>query len=149
MNAPGIAARLEPHRKTAWYPRAPASEEQVAAAEAPLGRRFPEDYRQLLRDTGGGSVYGDESRLVMFPVEHLARFNPDRERFPDLDRMVLFGDDQGGYVYFYDPEDRLGHGPWAIHAVPMGSPSPARAVFVARDLGHLVDRILAGEAVIE
>ena len=149
MNAPSLAALLEPHRKTAWYPRGPVSEAEVAAAEATLGHRFPEDHRQLLREAGGGSVYGPESRLVMFPVHHLSRFNPDPERYPDLARMLIFGDDQGGYLYFYDPEDLLGHGAWAISAVPMSSPSRARAVPVARDLRHLVDRILAGEAVIE
>jgi SMI1/KNR4 family protein SUKH-1 len=124
-------------------------EHEIASAERAVGRRFPDDYRQLLLGAGGGSVYGSESRLVMLEVRHLPSFNPDRERYAELSRMLIIGDDEGDFLYFYDPENQLEHGAWGIFSVAMSSASPARAFFVARDLRHLIERILGGEAVIE
>jgi hypothetical protein len=149
MTESSLVDLLEPHRDDAWYPAEPAPEEQIEAAEAALGQRFPDDYRQLLRAAGGGGVYGSESRVLMIPPRHLIKFNPDMERAPDLADMMIFADDQGDYFYFFDPKNLLGRGPWAIFAVPMGSASRKHAIFVARDLRHLIERILAGEALIE
>jgi hypothetical protein len=148
MAAKSLVDLLEPHRDEAWIPDEPSSEQEIAAAEAAVGQHFPEDYRQLLRAAGPSGIYGPESRMLLIRPLHLSEFNPDMENTPDLADMFIFAHDQGDYFYFYDPKNLLGRGPWAVFAVFMGGPRED-AIFVARDLRHLVERILAGEALIE
>lgn len=149
MAEPSLLELLEPHRDTKWFPEAPSSEEEIASAETAVGQRFPADYRQLLRAAGRAGVYGPESRVLLIPPRHLIQFNRDPDRAPDLADMLIFGDDQGDYFYFFDPRGVLGRGPWAIFAVEKSVPSRKHAIFVARDLRHLIERILAGEPLIE
>ena len=123
---------LEPYRDSAWYPDIPASENEIAAAEAAVGHHFPEDYR-LLALIGGGEIDGPESRVVLIPPKHLSQFNPEMERAPDLAELLIFADDGGDYFYFYDPKNLLGRGAWAVFTVEMSVAARKHAIFVARD----------------
>ena len=145
---PSLTDRLAPHKHETWFPEDPFSEPQLAGAEQALGLRFPADFRDLLR-AGGGEIAGENARILLFPAHHLARFNSaDADGWKALQDLFVFADDAGDALYCYDPDDRLGRGAWAIFSVSKGAPRTTRA-HVARDLTHLVDRILAGDDVLD
>lgn len=145
-SADSILELLRSH-EGAWEPDVPAMEAEIAGAEQTLGHAFPPSYRALL-GAGGGAVYGENGRVLFFPAKHLDQFTPE-ERAPELKGMLLFGDDEGDYFYYFDPENRLGRGAWAVYAVEKGTLDLDYSIFSARDLHHLIERILAGDAVAE
>jgi hypothetical protein len=148
-DAADLIALLRSQPDTVWDPEPPASEPEIAAVEQSLGLRFPDDYRRLLLLSSGGGVYGAETKIVFLPVRHLTQFNPATEHLSALARMVIFADDQGDFFFYFDPHDLLGRGAWAVYGVEKSIGTPDGSKYAARDLRHLVARILAGDAVLE
>jgi SMI1 / KNR4 family (SUKH-1) len=140
-----LTQRLAPLNGTHWYSDNPNTEHQLAAVD--VNHAFPDDYRELML-AGGGEIVGENSRVVLMPLRNLQLFNPE-PNWEDLRDMFVFAEDAGDYVYFYDPTDRLGRGGGAVFAVAKGSPHLRHAIYVARDLTHLVDRILVGDDVLD
>jgi hypothetical protein len=126
------------------------SREQISAAETAIGRSLPVEHVELLRG-GASSVRGDLKMLYLYEAREMIYFTSPPDAFEGLQGMVLFGHDGSDDLYFYDPDGKLGHGPWAIFVIDMPAaslpPSGAqRAIFVAADLRELVERILAGDS---
>lgn len=142
-----LSKRLAPLENDQWYPLDAATEDQVAAAEAAVKRTFPADYRDVLL-AGGGEITGENARILLFPPGDLSRFNPDPD-WKELHEMFVFADDSGDFLYFYDPDNKLKRGAWSIFVVAKGSPFLRHALYAAKDLGHLVDRIFAGDEVLD
>jgi SMI1/KNR4 family protein SUKH-1 len=141
--------RLRGLANDVWRPRPPATEEALAAVESSLRLRFDEQYRRLLLYSGGGSLYGAEAKLLFIKPQQLTMFNPDMERAPDLAQMLIFGDDQGDYFYYFDHRNLLRRGAWAVFAVEMSVATRDGSKYVARDLCELVERVVAGEAILD
>src|SRR6266511_3961240 len=144
-----LIALLRSQPETVWDPNPPSHEEEIAAVEQALGLRFAEDYRRLLLFSSGGGLYGEETKVVFLPARHLMQFNPATERAGQLARMFIFGDDQGDYFLYFDPENVLGRGAWATYAVEKSVATTDGSKYAASDLFHLVKRVIDGEAVLD
>lgn len=142
-----LIERLRARTGDEWWPRPPAPPDEVAALERELGVRLPEDYRQLLLASNGGSINGPHASINLESAEGVLDLNLDGGYQAELPGMIVVGDNGGGELYFYDPENKLGHGANALFLVGMADLDPAAAAFVAPSLGDAVDRVYAGEAI--
>ncbi|MEQ8465109.1 SMI1/KNR4 family protein [Coleofasciculus sp. E1-EBD-02] len=139
---------LMPYENQGWTPARPTSEEAIVAVENKLQLNFPDLYRKLLLYSDGGELEIGEAFINLFDSDYLRELNPHPVWSTGLPGMVFFGDDQGDYLYYFDPKNRLGHGNWAVYGVSMGSCSVERSMYLAQDITHLFRRILNGEDVL-
>jgi hypothetical protein len=76
----------------------PATEEQILAAEARLGVRFPDDYRAyMIREDGGAGWYG-EIYLALHSIDEVVELNEIHDHQDAIPGLVLIGGDGGGEV---------------------------------------------------
>jgi hypothetical protein len=69
------------------------------------------------------------------------------ELSPELAEMLIFGDDEGDFIYYFDPANRLGRGAWAVFLVEKSMSDFESSQWVAADLRGLCERVLGGESV--
>lgn len=105
---------------------------------------LPADFRELYRRYNGGSVTV-RSSLHLESVDGIAGLNEDEQFQENLAGMFLIGDDGGGWVYFYDPADRLGMGAYALFMVSMSVLDHEHAIFVGKTLLETFDAVVRGE----
>lgn len=128
-----------------WTPRAPVAPSRIDEIEATLGVALPADLRAVLEASGGGTLLRPGiTPLGIGPCSDLLSLNEDPFFTDHLPGMIVFGGDGGGSVYFYDPENRLGHGAWAVFVVRMGDLALDAARPVAADLTQAVEAVAAG-----
>lgn len=128
-----------------WTPRAPVPARQIESIEATLGVTLPADLRAVLEASGGGTLlHPGITPLGIGPASDLLSLNEDPFYTDNLPGMIVFGGDGGGGVYFYDPENRLGRGEWAIFIVRMGDLALDAARPVAADLTEAVEAVASG-----
>ena len=127
-----------------WSAQPPADPNELAKVEEQFGVRLPEDYRELLLYSDGGTVEGPKIEMNFESIEGLYGQNDD-ERFSEgLPGMFVIGDDGFGGIFFYDPEGRLGHGAYALFDVKLGVLGFDDAVFAAATLTEAVTLVLGG-----
>lgn len=113
--------------------------------EAKRGERLPDDIRQVLTRWGGGTItVPGVTPLGFGPVGNLLGWFDDPVFEEELSEMVIVGDTGGGYLYFYDPRNRLGRGPWWLYLVSMGDLEPRTAKPVAASATEALERLLEG-----
>ena len=134
---------------TLWTPRGPASLPAIGAAEKALGTRFPAEYQTLLLYSNGGALKAAQARVLFFSIEELPEFNVHRVWSPHLPGMVVFGDDFGDYIYYFDPENRLHRGDWAIYLVEKGGARFDYSKYAASSLDELCRRVIDGVALVD
>src|SRR5262245_43411006 len=130
-----------------WMARAPAQPGEFEELERAYGLSFPEEYRELMVASNGGCVASrDEGSLLYLDSIHdVINFKWDEVFVEGLPRMVVFGGDGGGNVYYFDPKNQLGYGEWAVFAVEQGAASFEWSWFVAESLRGAIERVLNGE----
>lgn len=121
------------------------TDEMIVEVEKVFGIKFPEDFRQLLLLSNGGSIKGSNSVFNYEPVEYLVGHNLSEFFNTNIPGMIVIGDDGGGCIYFYDPGNKLGKGPWSLYYASMGALFFKESVNVAGSITELIDNILAGE----
>ena len=140
-----LIRRLEKLPAPQWTPRGPGDERELARLEEKFGLRLPEDYRRLMLHSDGGGICGRSGCINYESAEGLEEQNSD-ERFLDaLPGMFVVGDDGGGSVFFFDPHDRLGRGPYALFMVHLSTLRISYCIFVGRTFSEAAGRVLAGE----
>src|SRR4051812_29601482 len=97
-----------------WSARGPGDSKALAHLESEFRVRLPEDLRQLLLYSDGGSLEGPKIELNLESIAGMFGQNSDERFQQGLPGMFVIGDDGVGGVYFYDPEGRLGHGKNAL-----------------------------------
>lgn len=105
---------------------------------------LPADFRALYRQYNGGSVTV-RSSLHLESVDGIAGLNEDEQFQENLAGMFLIGDDGGGWVYFYDPADRLGMGAYGLFMVSMSVLDHEDAIFVGESLLETFEAVARGE----
>ena len=136
---------LRAQEGTDWQPETPASEEEVADTVTRLGFQFVPDYRTFLLYSNGGRLEGDVAWITFDPLEDLLEFNGGAY-YHELRGMFIFGGDEGDFIYYLDRENRFGKGPWAAFMVGKGCADRQWSRYLAPDLRHFVQRILAGDS---
>jgi len=149
MNAGAdVVALLRSHEGTSWTPRPPASASEVVATEKALGKTFPPEYKSLLMYSDGGTLRGAEARVFFFRIEEVRQFNGDPVWSSHIPGMVIFGDDLGDYIYYFDPENRLHRGAWAVYLVEKGAVSFDYSKYAAGSVEHLCRRVIHGDPLV-
>jgi hypothetical protein len=143
--ARSIATLIQKLLAGAWHPHrlrpAPGKLDRIARKYSVERER---DFRDLYQLYDGGSVTL-RSSIHLESVDGIAGLNEDEVFREDLAGMFLIGDDGGGWVYFYDPTDRLGMGAYALFMVSMGVLEYEHAIFVGRTLLEAVESVARGE----
>lgn len=121
----------------------PQPEVEILELEQRLNLSLPEDYRSFLLNFG--TVEFHNIRLLLFDLDRLEDFNPDRDWSVDLPEMFFLGNDLGNYVLYFDPFNRLGRGNWAIYSASLGNRSFEYSKYQAQNFTHLIQRALKGE----
>lgn len=117
----------------------------VREFETEFGERLPDDIRQVFTRWGGGTLtVPGRTPLGFGPVDILMDTLYDTDYENDLPGMVVVGTTGGGYLYFYDPENRLGRGQWYLYLVSMGDMWLPAAQPVAASATEAVEKLLDG-----
>jgi hypothetical protein len=149
MNDHPIVQKLRRLGPGEWRGRLPADPNVLATVEQHFKLTLPGDYRAVLLFSSGGGLYRHTTKLELESAEDLIYQNED-ERFEDLKGMLVIGGDASDCIFYYDPDDRLGKGAWALYEVELSLLTPdlafPRSKYVGRDLGELVDAILSNES---
>lgn len=98
----GIPAEIVP-LLAEFQLRSACNVEVLAEVERQLGYSFPSEYRQFLSFSNGGEgLLGNESYLVLDPVEELVEYNDAQNLSESRPGLVLFGSDGGGTYFAFD-----------------------------------------------
>lgn len=81
---------------------APATAEEIAAAERNLGRSLPNDFREFLRVSNGGEGSIGENYVMLWNTEELGEYNGSYQVNEYAPGLLLFGSDGGGEGYAFD-----------------------------------------------
>lgn len=95
----------------------PPAETKIAALERRFHVALPADFRAALVWSDGIAIHGDASKIQLYGVDDLEFANLDEGFLEDLPDMFVFGDDGDGSIYFYDPQNKLNLGAYAVYMV--------------------------------
>ena len=135
--------------KASWFPHEKSADDAFASAVETAWRRpLPEDFRRILAEFGGGYLRGERTKLSTGTVPQLVSDWANDDRMDELPECIVFGHDGGGTYYsyyYYDPDNVLGFGEWAVFHVGMGDRDRAGSVYCGKTLTDVVEQILDGE----
>jgi hypothetical protein len=83
--------------------RAGATEQALGECQDTLGIKLPSEYVQFVKKSNGTEGFvGEDSYLMMWPVEELPAMNVSYEVQEYAPGLLLFGSDGGGEAYAFD-----------------------------------------------
>jgi hypothetical protein len=127
-----------------WTKHEPASTDAIERFEKESGVSLPQDYRDFLLWSNGGTLRGPQERFELLRIELMSDYLDDEDLQRDLPSMIVFGITDGGGIYFFDPENRFHRKPWAIYWGRMGYLEPSASRFAGEDLLAVAKRIVEG-----
>jgi SMI1 / KNR4 family (SUKH-1) len=139
-----VIEELERLEGIRWTPiREPASDQSLAALERTYGQTFPEDFRRIYRRFGGGELVGKgDSLLVLEHVGNILEHSRDPALRSRLPGAVVIAGDGGDKLIFYDAENRLGRGSFAVFLGEWGALSQANLVYVGATISEVIEKTL-------
>jgi PAS domain-containing protein len=121
----------------------PATERDMSELERAYGQAFPDDFQRIHRRFGGGELIGkDDAMLVLEPIADILDHGTDPVLSERLPGAIVIADDGGGKIFFYDAEDRLGRGRFAVFLNSRGLLSYASAVYVGATISEVIEKTL-------
>ena len=85
----------------------PASEEIIITVENKLNISFPLQYKEfMLKSNGAEGPIGDNSYLVIWPIEEIVELNEGYGVNEFTPGLVYFGSDGGGSAYAFDVREK-------------------------------------------
>lgn len=143
---------LQSYEGRGWDKNSFATEEKIMEAEQALNIQFSTEYRQFLAYSDGGeiAIYENKSDFGFFYLEELVQLNPHpiwSKRLPD--KVLFFATDNGEYACYFDTENRIRRGEWAVYCVEMGYGVIENSMYLGENLTHFIERVLTGENVLD
>jgi hypothetical protein len=91
---------------------------------------------------------GRNNVINLFAVQDVGFFtlDPTERLGKNLPGMIIFGNDNGDCIYYFDPINYLGKGYWATY-LAYSSRRFEYSSYVARDFTHLIHYILRGDSI--
>jgi len=127
-----------------WIKHEPASSEAIARYEEEAKITLPAYYRDFLLWSNGGTLSGPKEEFELDRIEYMSNYLVDEDIQHYLQGMIVFGGSDGGGIYFFDPENRLRRGEWAIYWGQMGNPHPGESKFAGKNAVEVGKRIVEG-----
>jgi hypothetical protein len=149
MDSEDISKILEYRIGKGWYISKPAAKKAAERLENQYGIILPGDYKKILEISNGGGFEGDRTDVYFEDVDFLEQQEDEYPRSPDFPPIFIFGNNGGGWVYFFDINNFFGKGENSICMCHMGSLFPQYVVYVADTLTDMVKQIIAGEEFVE
>jgi hypothetical protein len=123
--------------------RPPASDEEIDEIEEVTGFKLPADLRELLVWSNGVSIRSSKTGLSMFDAYDLAYTASEPHFDEDLPGMLILGSDNGGAVFYADPNNQIGRGAWAVYLVRMSEAGIPHSMFVGKSFTEAIETLLA------
>lgn len=147
-----LLSLLQGYEGRGWDRNSSATEEQIMEAERALNIQFSTEYRQFLAYSDGGeiAIHENKSDFGFFYLEELVQLNPHpiwSKRLPD--KVLFFATDNGEYAFYFDTENKIGRGEWAVYCIEMGYSSIENSIYLGENLTHFIERVLRGENVLD
>jgi hypothetical protein len=142
---PNLISLLKEHQHKLWTPARPSNKEDIVKVEKKLNVQFPEDYKQFLLYSEGGELENDDTFIDFYDLYYLDELNPHPVWSLGLPEMIFFASDQGDYICYFDPNNRLCKGHWYIYGVEMGMSNFDYSIPLAENIYDLFQRVFNGE----
>jgi len=123
----------------------PQSSEELERLEELVGERLPDDYRAVLLEVGPFQIRGPQIWIILELVEDVALSLDDDFQSERMPGIVMIGNDNGDYGYYYDVRDRQGRGKFALYCVDRGTLTFEQSRFVAPTLTEAIHLAQSGE----
>ena len=104
--------------------------------EKELGYKLPEDYKDVVRNCYCCELMGEYDSIGILCMNDLYNFLYDDFWMVPLKGLLLFGGDNGGNWYAYDPKNRLGRGEFAVYYIDPGELSLNMARYLGANLSE-------------
>jgi hypothetical protein len=119
-----------------------ASEDELREIEERNHIVLPADVREALAFSNGFAIQHTKTHFNFYDAGDLAWTSSEPHFVEGLPGMWILGDDGGGSVYYADPQNSLGRGPFAVFLVRMGDMYIDHSMFVAPSFGEAVNAVL-------
>ncbi len=84
----------------------PATIDDINQLEDRFIIKIPEDYKQVLMFSNGGSLRGDfQTPLIIYHIDEVLVLHEEFDYYQDVPESLIFGADGGGTIYAYDLRD--------------------------------------------
>ncbi len=137
-----IVDRLSALERGVLSPRRPGDPRVLERVERNHGLRFPDDFRDVMLWSNGFDISHRRSAMNVESLEHLDTDNMEDDFAAALPGMFVIGTDSGGSLYFFDPDNALGRGRFAVYLVPQAEIGLARAMFCGASFTEAVDAVI-------
>lgn len=127
-----------------WIKNKPASSEAIAHYEEEAKITLPAYYRDFLLWSNGGTLMGPNQDFELDRIQYMYNYLDDEEIRENLSGMIVFGGSDGGGIYFFDPENRLLRGEWAIYWGQLSDLRPGESKFAGKNAVEVAKRIVDG-----
>lgn len=84
-----------------WSKRLPATADEIKAMEDRFGP-LPADYKALLEQSNGGSIYGFSTSFIVWSTKEVIQHHKEGDYYEYIPASVIFGSDGGGTIYCFD-----------------------------------------------
>ena len=138
-----ILERLKALQSSEFVIHQPTSQQNLEEIERQYHLNFPDDYKQLMLYSNGFALY-NESQLLLHSIMELNAF-ADEDIMNYMPGIFVIGSDAGGNLYYFDLNNRLGYGNYAIFLVPPSELSFDDSIFVGHAITEVITNILNGE----
>jgi len=120
-----------------------ASASEIAEIESVTGFTLPVDLRETLQWSNGIEIKSAKTGFWMANANDLAYTSSEPHFDEDLPGMLILGGDNGGAVFYADPNNRIGRGAWAIYFVHMSEAGIPHSRFVGASFTEAIETLLA------
>jgi hypothetical protein len=145
MTTQAFLDRLRALDRSQFMHGPPAPPEKLAELERTIGQPLPDDFRASALAFGPWMVRGPRFTISVELIDDILMTARDEDWTDRMPGMVMIGSDGGDDWYYYDPLDKLAHGPFAVYLVDRGVMRLAESKYIARTLAEATDCVLAGE----
>jgi SMI1 / KNR4 family (SUKH-1) len=138
---------LNAHQDRGWSGWPPATEAEIREAEEQLGIQLSQEYRQFLLHHEGGEVKAESGYYFrLYCLEEICEFSSDLQGWNEyLPGALFFATDDGDSIVYFDTENRVGRGAWAIYVCGMGASFFDVSIYVGKTMQEFFERVLRGE----
>lgn len=110
--------------------------------------QLPPEYCSFILATGKIMLKGKGQQISFFNEDELHSI-PDHPFSEGMEGAFVFGNDQGGHLFFYDTQNQSGLGVNSVFLVYPGSPFWHTSRYLGANLTEVFQKIIAGDSFVD